>query len=958
MSRMTEPAQSMSNQALPHPLTDEILREVLQELPTGARLATETCLSCWKENKFPTAEFISFLQSIAAHSSILNKLFNEGGGQPEGSSADQSSDGRIGQENDLQEGMEDMDVEPLPPTHELCDEKETETDLIQHQKRLQEIKRRQLECIDGKNSKKICNYLQVVLYEFVRRLPISAYRQFIYSVRQYVENKLSAEGFGEVIKTFVDQHKAQNRDMTGSDGMTVYGNQNASKVLETLAAHKAKKKVLSQTNAIDGVGSTTTPRSNVMPDSLQMDEKDLSDEDLTILSRQLGRQLGPFSQYTTAEYLMDTPLGSFLTQKARAICSRPILIKVVADVLRQRNLRTNKGDVERQSGLPFRCKAIFAFQLVDSGPHMVLCFGMYVHEYGPGCAPEHSGRIYIEVKSVSLSLNELVLALQALLSAIVLGYFDYVRNMGFQYAHMRVPPPTEENRYHRLLQSAMQARIIASFEAGQAGQMSNFPLSLLDPAEMAAEIAFQNADLRALDQQTAKLMEASRVQQLQERFFLIHLLPAGAKVNRSPDIAPLLASSVASDRHEFVSICVNQRLRFASLQQAKYATIMLVHRIMAEQCKSAQELEDEQNHLVDYPAHQAGGQVQNSGPQGAVNRTNASMPSNMFRALPSQERKFFGASMPPARQAGYYESMDGFPNEAGRMGGMYVEPGGVFPAGQMGEMYMDASMRRAYPPQKLAAWSGQMGGGQFSPGPMDGGQMMRGGEGWMGRQREVHQGFLQGMKLDMRRYQQLLSRRGYNRNGYNRRGYNKRGYNRRGYNRRGYNRRGYNKRGYNKRGYNKRGYNKRGYKTGLEEDEEVGLIVLPANRAEVRGMARGGTPAGSLEEGRWWEQGEQQGLGQPRCPRGHGEGQLEAGLSTNAQKFADSFMVDLGGSESDGGMRGTLLLPEDVGTFVPPASDTQSQDLGDEDWLDEDASSVGGLLVSNNSDGEELGNWY
>ena len=89
-----------------------------------------------------------------------------------------------------------------------------------------------------------------------------------------------------------------------------------------------------------------------------------------------------------------------------------------------------------------------------------------------------------------------------------------------------------------------------------------------------------------------------------------------------------------------------------------------------------------------------------------------------------------------------------------------------------------------------------------------------------------------------------------------------------------------------------------------------------------------------------------------------GEGQLDAGLSTNAQKFADSFMVDLGGSESDGGMRGTLLLPGDVGTFVPPASDTQSQDLGDEDWLDEGASSVGELLVSNNSDGEELGNWY
>eukprot|EP00277_Geminigera_cryophila_P006708 CAMPEP_0179417596 /NCGR_PEP_ID=MMETSP0799-20121207/7457_1 /TAXON_ID=46947 /ORGANISM="Geminigera cryophila, Strain CCMP2564" /LENGTH=263 /DNA_ID=CAMNT_0021190627 /DNA_START=60 /DNA_END=848 /DNA_ORIENTATION=- len=70
---------------LPPPITDEILQEMLLELPTGARLATMTCYNCWKERKFPTAEFMSFLQSIAAHSPLLARLFEnhrigDGGG--------------------------------------------------------------------------------------------------------------------------------------------------------------------------------------------------------------------------------------------------------------------------------------------------------------------------------------------------------------------------------------------------------------------------------------------------------------------------------------------------------------------------------------------------------------------------------------------------------------------------------------------------------------------------------------------------------------------------------------------------------------------------------------------------------------------------------------------------------------------------------------------------------------
>jgi len=44
----------------------------------------------------------------------------------------------------------------------------------------------------------------------------------------------------------------------------------------------------------------------------------------------------------------------------------------------------------------WQVKAVYAFQRVDEGEYMVLCFGMYVQEYGTRCAPAHAGRVYIQ----------------------------------------------------------------------------------------------------------------------------------------------------------------------------------------------------------------------------------------------------------------------------------------------------------------------------------------------------------------------------------------------------------------------------------------------------------------------------------------------------------------------------------------------------------------------------------
>ena len=291
-----------------------------------------------------------------------------------------------------------------------------------------------------------------------------------------------------------------------------------------------------------------------------VEEKDLSDEDLHLLGKQLARNLGGNMNMeearTTCYDLLDSPLASFLTAKARAVSPRDVIVRVVADALHHDNKKGRVGAADgagSYAGLPCRVKAIYAFQSVDEGEFMVLCFGMYVQEYGPGCSPAHAGRVYVEcIDSVPLYGLEKGEERQVLLSTIVLAYFEYVRNMGMRLAHMRVPPPTDDNShifasrsiavrlraslhlshwYKRLLQSAQVSGIINEYWAGQA-DVENFPLSMLSAAEMEAERCFHELDPRTLDSQTAQLME--RINNLRERFFVISLQESHAQAALQP----------------------------------------------------------------------------------------------------------------------------------------------------------------------------------------------------------------------------------------------------------------------------------------------------------------------------------------------------------------------------------------------------------------------------------------
>ena len=274
---------------------------MLQELPTGARLATMTCYNCWKERKFPTAEFISFLQSIAAHSPLLAQIFAnnpisdgsrqsraEAGGHSDamrdtGSSPSAAraagghafeSDQAISLSGEQSEVAGDLGVKTNPSLQSTSDEdykmsdiraqstpsgrhgvasspgqnapasgecdvvaavdgmtgcgyqadgdggeadtvsmpdsngeaepsvpQESETDRIQHQRRLAEIERRRLEGteigkIKGEElpyQKKVCRYLCNTLKELVASLPLASRGAFMVVVQRYVGIGFRAE---------------------------------------------------------------------------------------------------------------------------------------------------------------------------------------------------------------------------------------------------------------------------------------------------------------------------------------------------------------------------------------------------------------------------------------------------------------------------------------------------------------------------------------------------------------------------------------------------------------------------------------------------------------------------------------------------------------------------------------------------------------------------------------------
>lgn len=93
---------------------------------------------------------------------------------------------------------------------------------------------------------------------------------------------------------------------------------------------------------------------------------------------------------------------------------------------------------------PYREKAVFAFQEVNGTD--VCFFGMYVQEYGSDCPPPNTRRVYISYLD-SIQYFEPKKYRTAVYYEILLGYLDYVKQIGYSIAHVWACPPLEGDDY-------------------------------------------------------------------------------------------------------------------------------------------------------------------------------------------------------------------------------------------------------------------------------------------------------------------------------------------------------------------------------------------------------------------------------------------------------------------------------------------------------------------------------
>jgi hypothetical protein len=342
--------------------------------------------------------------------------------------------------------------------------------------------------------------------------------------------------------------------------------------------------------------------------------------------------------------LADTPLGQYLTARSRSAVPNPqdLIIKVVSDkdVYKQLPELRGKAPAHAPAGVgrgygwcSYRTKCILGFRRFRSTGSQVVFLGMYVHEYDRQCPGPNAGRAMIEcLDSTPLYSEERPGERQDILTNIMLAYFEFITAAGFEYAHIRVPPPTDDKGYifasrsvnvrlraamhlahwfKRLLQTAESKGVIHSFSAGADSGMNDFPASLLEPAQLASDIAFRCATGQSMQQQPGAeasgaegamegLSEVFRAAPLKDRFFVIRLaqteagrgagqsgvnLPRGLdpeKVQRLTWQA-MLPSYIAGDRFELVALLQREGLHFHSLAHNNYSTMMLVHHLMEEQ---------------------------------------------------------------------------------------------------------------------------------------------------------------------------------------------------------------------------------------------------------------------------------------------------------------------------------------------------------------------------------------
>eukprot|EP00960_Hanusia_phi_P072295 767751-Hanusia_phi.AAC.4 len=580
-------SDSKGTKILPGNLPEPELMRALEELPVGARLATNTVFKCWRDGKFADDEFLTFLNSISSYSPQLTSLLH----RQAGTSGPLNAKNKFGLKQNkgiVQSSLPDETESAMGINKEW------------RARRRQESIRRKFHGLQGNLHQRCTKYICKTLSQLRSALPLPARISLLDVVTAFLNKRLTPEAFGEALLNLVDQYQVTvllEYIPQRSYGFPIV---DASAKRHTMEYQMESNRNLpsnpKRSKSSLSLKSTSPP---MMPTAMETTDSmdccrckhDPVDDhryvrcnvcnrafhhvcalyDPTTSGRahfQCGLQDCASSSIPTRsiryrpEDLASTPLGDFLTARARMTIPNPseLVVKVVSDkdVYKQLPEPLSKVNARSYSWCSYRCKSILAFRKFPNGSEVVF-FGMYVHEYGRACPPSNAGRVFLEcIDSTPLYSEERGSERQDILTSIIIAYLEYVSAQGFSFAHMRVAPPTDENGYifasrtvnvrlraamhlahwlKRLLNLAISRGVISSYNASPHSSMNNFPPSLLEPSHLAADIAFRYAGsgptseygflpgVGAIDKHPSGSAFVQKIAALKERFFVIVLAP-------------------------------------------------------------------------------------------------------------------------------------------------------------------------------------------------------------------------------------------------------------------------------------------------------------------------------------------------------------------------------------------------------------------------------------------------
>ncbi|XP_041359356.1 CREB-binding protein-like isoform X4 [Gigantopelta aegis] len=154
-----------------------------------------------------------------------------------------------------------------------------------------------------------------------------------------------------------------------------------------------------------------------------------------------------------AKRLPNTKLGTYLENRVnnflrkKDVGAGEVSIRVLSSsdkvVEVKQGMKKRFGD-EFQDSFVYRSKSMFAFEEIDGTD--VCFFGMHVQEYGSESPAPNTRRVYISYLDSVHFFRPRALR-TAVYHEVLIGYLEYVKNLGFTTAHIWACPPSEGDDY-------------------------------------------------------------------------------------------------------------------------------------------------------------------------------------------------------------------------------------------------------------------------------------------------------------------------------------------------------------------------------------------------------------------------------------------------------------------------------------------------------------------------------